>query len=45
MMPDKAQSTYERVFQILKDRRQDCDPENVTLDFEKSAINAFLMQT
>ncbi|XP_064104029.1 uncharacterized protein LOC135213860 [Macrobrachium nipponense] len=40
MMPDKAQSTYERVFQILKDKRPDCDPENVTLDFENSAINA-----
>ena len=42
MMPDKAQSTYERVFPILKDKRPDCDPENVTLDFEKSAINAFM---
>ncbi|XP_068205261.1 uncharacterized protein [Palaemon carinicauda] len=41
-MPDKAQSTYERVFQILKDKRPDCDPENVTLDFEKSDINAFM---
>ena len=41
-MPDKTQPTYEQAFQVLKDKRPDCDPQNVTLDFEKSAINAFM---
>ena len=41
-MPDKTQLTYERAFQIVRDKHPDCDPENVTLDFEKSAINAFM---
>ena len=41
-MPDKTQLKYERAFQIVKDKRPDCDPENVTLDFEKSGINAFM---
>ena len=41
LLPNKAQATYERMFDALLAKYPDLSPSTVLIDFEKSAINAF----
>ena len=43
LLPNKEQTTYERLFQILKDLNPDLNPEHISIDFELGLINACRM--
>ena len=40
LLANKTKETYIKAFRILKDKRPDLEPETVTTDFEKAAIDA-----
>ena len=41
LLPDKSQNTYDRLFQKVKDLVNNKGPEDMIMDFEKAAHNAF----
>ena len=44
LLPNKAQTTYERLFETLKQKRPHLSPEVVILDFEKAAHKALMRE-
>lgn len=44
LLPNKAEDTYNRLLEELKNRRPGLDPETIMTDFESAAVNAFHQQ-
>jgi len=44
LMPDKTQSSYERLFTAIKTHNNNLNPKTIMTDFEQSSINAFKIQ-
>jgi hypothetical protein len=41
LMPNRRESTYERVFEAIKNLEPSLNPSSIMTDFERAAINAF----
>ncbi|XP_022161380.1 uncharacterized protein LOC111027331 [Myzus persicae] len=44
LMPDKTQSSYERLFSAIKTHNINLNPKTIMTDFEQSSLNAFKIQ-